>query len=297
VKDSMARRKFWRKSKGPIQIDAASPKGEEPVEGLIRARPGEVDPFNPPDASPHFQSNEDKAEPEAQPEPEAQLQQLQQQPRPEAQSEAESQEPELEPEPTARAGRPVDLFVEPEVIEVSKKGLRKAKKAERKVKRDEAVRGGSDLPDEPGRFHEGALIEPWEGIEDPPETESQASSVRTPSSEAVQLRRQANARAARRARFKIGGAVVVSALMVGGSVLGSIWLQGRTPEPEVMADLPVGSTSIGESLVMTLMEGDKAVGVAFVVTHPTEDDKVILLPTSLLVILPGYGRFELSEAI
>jgi len=85
--------------------------------------------------------------------------------------------------------------------------------------------------------------------------------------------------------------------MVGGSVIGSIWLQEQTPEPEVMTDLPVGSTSIGESLVMTLTEGDNAVGAAFVVTHPTEDDKVILLPPSLLVILPGDGRFELSEAI
>jgi hypothetical protein len=48
---------------------------------------------------------------------------------------------------------------------------------------------------------------------------------------------------------------------------------------------------------MTLMEGGNAVGVAFVVTHPTEDDKVILLPPSLLVILPGDGRFELPKLL
>jgi hypothetical protein len=301
----MARRKFWRKSKGPIEIGERSPVAEGLVEEMPRAQTVEFDPFNPPDASRSFQSAKAEVKPAPQGGPEARPSQG-----PEHQAQGQTPAPgvgpdvvpvevgaERESKSAARSSRPVDLFIEPEVVQLSGKELRGASRAERRKKRARAVPVESGVPEESQAFHEGALVEQSETPEEPGELEKETPSVRAPSSEAVQFRRQANARAERRARLKIGGAVLVAALMVSGSVLGSIWLQGRTSEPEVTPQVPVASSSAGESLVITLMEGDKAVGIALISTHPTLEDKVVLLPPSLLVILPGYGRFELSEAI
>ncbi len=279
----MARRKFWRKSRGPIEVGEGSPAAGGLAEEIARAQTVEFDPFNPPDASRSFQSA--PVEPAA--------------PAAGAGADVGQVEVEIERESQsmARANRPVDLFGDPEVVQLSGKGLRGARRAERPKKRDEGVLVENGVPADSRRFHEGAIVEQFDAPEEPGEPEEEAQSARAPSSEAVQFRRQANARAERRARLKIGGAVLVAALMVSGSVLGSIWLQGRTSQPEVAPPVPVASSSAGESLVITLMEGDEAVGVALISTHPTLEDKVVLLPPSLLVILPGYGRFELSEAI
>ncbi len=289
----MARRRFWRKRTNdelPQELQVEEASSGSPVE---RVRSVDLDPFNPPDAKPSLKV-------ETAPLPVTPV---------DAVPSARVSTPEiLEPSrPASR--RPVDLEITEEPVPLTRKGQRDVKKALRDTRRKAAQhRRNNDGVVEPAPDPErraadqtalsagvakvqGDLSVEKERAGSPPPVDRNAAF-----SEAARIRRKANKRATRRRILKLmvaGGSAVA---MVAASVLGSIWWQGRSSEVVVTIP-PVATSGDGESLLVALMDGDAAVGFALVTAHPSLEDRIVLVPPSLLVILPGYGRFELADAI
>ena len=269
----MARRRFWRKRRSEEAVLDVE------VSRVQRARPVELDPFNPPDADPLLRL---KAEPTV----EAHL---------EAAAQIPDRVPADESAPVSR--RPVDLEISEDVVLD-----RVQRKAEKKAQRSACRTVRQARRDSEGVVDSDPLLEVDLPLERSAEVEERTVEVEsvddrsTAFSEAAGIRRKANRRATRRKRLKLVAAAGLAVAMVAASVVGSIWWQGRDVEP-VAAAPPLATSDTGESLLVALMEGDEAVGFALVTTHPDQDDRIVLVPPSLLVILPGYGRFELADAI
>lgn len=112
---------------------------------------------------------------------------------------------------------------------------------------------------------------------------------------ARQLNREARRTAARRARLRVGMALVGASIIVVTSVAFS-WLTLRDREdPASVVD---GSNDVGSSLLIALTGEDGSIrSLALVATHPEVASRLVLFPPALLTVLPGYGESEIANVI
>ncbi len=106
------------------------------------------------------------------------------------------------------------------------------------------------------------------------------------------LRRIAEQRRRRRARRRVAWAAVGATAIIGASVVGSVLWYTRPVAPQPVETVPVISGA-GESVLIVLTDGDTAVGFGLAAAHPGLQDRLVLLPTNLLTVLPGFGSWEL----
>lgn len=112
---------------------------------------------------------------------------------------------------------------------------------------------------------------------------------------ARELRREALADARRVARRRIAFAVLMGTVVMAGAVVWS-WFSLRDPAPEPN---PVEVPAVGGVSSIVIVEGadGAAASVVLVASHPDHDDRFELLSPSLLIYVPGFGEFELSELL
>lgn len=109
------------------------------------------------------------------------------------------------------------------------------------------------------------------------------------------LRRMADKDRRARGRRRVAWALVAAVALVTASVVGSVWwLERPPPEAAVPEAIPVAGE--GESVLVTLVDGEAVVGAALVAAHPTGADTMILFPSALSAIVPGYGTWDLALA-
>ena len=112
---------------------------------------------------------------------------------------------------------------------------------------------------------------------------------------ARELNRSARRSVAAQARRRIGLALLGAVLIVGTSVA-LTWLTLReTVEPEPGINQPSASGS--STLVVVTDDAGRAASIALVVAHPEGGAEVVLIPPSLLAILPGFGESEVADII
>lgn len=110
---------------------------------------------------------------------------------------------------------------------------------------------------------------------------------------ARELRREARRLERRRGRRKIVLATVAALALIAASVAGSWWWFQR-PEPATPSvDLPADQ---GASTLVAVTDRDQLLAAWLVSAHPTHADRVVVLPPSLLAVVPGYGEQALTEA-
>jgi hypothetical protein len=109
------------------------------------------------------------------------------------------------------------------------------------------------------------------------------------------LRRVAEQRSRRRRRKRIAWAVAAALAVVAVSVVGSVLWYSRPVDPGPVETIPEVS-SAGESLLVILVDADRAVAFGLAVSHPELADRLILFPPALLTVLPGFGSWELEQS-
>jgi hypothetical protein len=112
---------------------------------------------------------------------------------------------------------------------------------------------------------------------------------------ARELNRSARRSAAAQARRRIALAVLGAVLIVGTSVVLTFLTLREEAEPEPDVGLPSGSGAA--ALFVITDEDDRADSIALLVAHPVEGSEVVLIPPSLLAILPGFGESEIADVI
>ncbi len=112
---------------------------------------------------------------------------------------------------------------------------------------------------------------------------------------ARELNRQARKDRGRQKRRRIVVGAIVGFGVLGAAVAYSFIDRSVDPEapPAVEIDESAGSSAL---LVVTDDEG-RAAATALFASHPTERDRILLFPPSLLTIQPGFGERELADAL
>ncbi len=109
------------------------------------------------------------------------------------------------------------------------------------------------------------------------------------------LRRVAEQRRRRRVRTRLFWAVTGALVLITASILGSVAWYTRPEAPGPGETVPEISGA-GESVLVLLISGDRAVGFALAASHPDLPDRILLFPPSLLTVLPGFGSWELGRS-
>lgn len=79
------------------------------------------------------------------------------------------------------------------------------------------------------------------------------------------------------------------------SVVSSVLWYSRPSDEGPKETIPEVSGA-GESVLMVLVDGERAAGFVLVTSHPDLPDRVLLFPPALLTVLPGFGSWELRSS-
>ncbi len=112
---------------------------------------------------------------------------------------------------------------------------------------------------------------------------------------ARELNRQArNDRRRQRRRRIVAGAIVGFGVL--GAAVGYTFID-RPADGEPPAAVDIEESS-GVSALLVVTDGDgRAASTALFSSHPTERDRILLFPPSLLTIQPGFGEHQLADAL
>lgn len=110
-----------------------------------------------------------------------------------------------------------------------------------------------------------------------------------------ELRRISEQRLRRRRRRRLAWAILGAVTLLAGSVVASVLWYSK-PEVETPRETIPEVSGAGESVLMLLEDGEKAVGFVLVTSHPDLADRLLLFPPSLLTVLPGFGSWELGQS-